>query len=360
MRRVVTAALVLTAACGPKRPPADFAPDPGLLAQIRELRISTNARACPGETFGALYTAVLEDGSLISFESRYDDKHPPRLHVVFLERRSEDATPLENGAWSAEPDPLWTAMNGFRLTATLHAKPAISATTVVAPDYRCLPHAFGFRGAGAGASGPQVTVRLGILQSPFYPRLLVAGIEVEDAPPFFVLADASAVPPSDWLIVESRGARGARGADGQNGTAGAAGQDGCPGTAGGPGGAGGNGSAGGPGGRGGQITIIAPSEEPFLAGLIDARVPGGEGGPGGASGKGGAGGKGGAASPANDPRCTAGVNGTAGRPGVAGPDGRDGAPGARPQTLTVPTRDIWGTRVPPPLAELINYRPRPR
>ncbi len=358
MRRFVAAALVLTAACGPKGPPADFAPDPGLVGQIRELRISTGPRACPGETFGALYTAVLNDGSLVPFETRYDQKRPPRLHVVFLDRRSYEATPLEAGGWTADPDPLSTAVTGFRLTATLRANPAVSATTTLAPDYGCLPHAFGFRGSGAGASGPQVTVRLGILRSPFYPRLLVAGVEVEDAPPFYVLADAGAVPPSDWLVIESRGARGARGSDGASGATGTAGSDGCPGGPGGPGGAGGVGTNGGPGGRGGQITIIAPAEEPFLAGLVDARAPGGEGGPGGSGGSGGPGGKGGAASPANDPRCPAGADGTAGQPGGDGSRGRAGPLGNRPQILTVPTRDVWGMRMPPALADLINYRPR--
>jgi hypothetical protein len=359
MRRVAPAlaAVVLSAACGPKRPPPSFAPEPGLVEQIRELRMSTSTRACPGEAFGAVYTAVLNDGSLIPFETRYDKDHPPRLHVVFLTRWSNEATSLEGGGWSAWRDPLATAITGFRLSASLKAKPSISTSTVLAPDYSCLQHAFGFRGAGAGNSGPQVTVRLGILRSPFHDRLLVAGIEVEDAPPFYVLADARAVPPSDWLVIEARGSQGSRGAGGTEGIAGTAGQPGCPGSAGGPGGAGGNGSAGGPGGRGGQITIIAPAEEPFLAGLVDAQVPGGEGGDGGTGGKGGVGGKGGAASPATDARCVAGAAGAAGPPGAKGQDGRDGQPGTRPQIVTVPMRDVWGQRIPPSLAELIDYRP---
>ncbi len=165
MRRVVLVGIALTAACGPKRPPPSFAPDPGLVEQIRELRMSTSLRSCPGESFGAVYTAVLNDGSLIPFETRYDKDHPPRLHVVFLERSSPDATPLEGGGWSAARDPLATAMTGFRLTASLKAKPSVTTSAVVTPDYTCLQHAFGFRGVGAGASGPQVTVRLGILQS---------------------------------------------------------------------------------------------------------------------------------------------------------------------------------------------------
>jgi hypothetical protein len=360
MRRLFPVVGALVAAACSHGPPPDFTPDPGLVEQIREIRMVTNPRACPGETFGAQYTAVLNDGALVSFESRYDRKHPPRLHVSFLDRRSDEATPLEGGAWAADPDALTSAVTGFRLTASLKAKPSITTSAVLTPDYACMPHAFGFRGAGAGASGAQVTVRLGILRSPFYERLLVAGVVVEDAPPFFVFADANTVPPSDWLIIESRGARGARGTDGEPGTRGAPGAPGCPGGVGGPGGNGGNGGSGGYGGRGGQITIVAPAEEPFLAGLVDARVPGGEAGPGGAGGKGGAGGVGGESTTPSNSACTAGAGGPAGRPGAKGVDGRDGQPGGRPQILTVPTRDVWGTRVPPALAELINYRPPPR
>ena len=112
----VLAAVVLTAACGPKRPPPSFAPDPGLVEQIRELRMSTSTRACPGESFGAIYTAVLNDGSVVPFESRYDEDHPPRLHVVFLERSSPEATPLEGGGWNAyRDDGMYKA--GFRKCA---------------------------------------------------------------------------------------------------------------------------------------------------------------------------------------------------------------------------------------------------
>ena len=358
MKRLSPIVVALAAAACSHGPPPDFAPDPGLVEQIREIRMATSARACPGETFGAQYTAVLNDGALLSFESRYDSKHPPRLHVSFLDRRSDEATPLEGGAWSADPDALTSAVTGFRLTASLKTKPSVTTTTVLTPDYACMPHAFGFRGVGAGASGPQVTVRLGILRSPFYDRLLVAGVEVEDALPFFVFVDANAVPPSDWLIIEARGSRGARGTDGAVGTRGAPGTAGCPGGAGGPGGNGGNGGPGGYGGRGGQITIVAPAEEPFLAGLVDARVPGGEGGLGGAGGQGGAGGVGGESTNPSNSACTKGAAGPAGRAGARGVDGRDGQLGTRPQILTVPTRDIWGTRAPLALLDLINYRPR--
>src|SRR5216110_4091203 len=110
MRQAVVAALIVTAACGPKQPPPSFAPAPELVEQIREIRMSTSMRACPGESFGAVYTAVLNDGTLVPFESRYDKDNPPRLHVVFLERSSYEATPLEGGGWSAARDPLASAM----------------------------------------------------------------------------------------------------------------------------------------------------------------------------------------------------------------------------------------------------------
>lgn len=350
--------IALVAAACKHGPPPGFAPDPGLVAQIREIRMVTSTSTCPGETFGATYTAVLTDGALLPFETRYDSKNPPRLHVSFLERISAEATPLEGGAWAADPDALISAVTGFRLTATLRAKPSVTTAATLTPDYACMPHAFGFRGAGAGAGGPQVTVRVGILRSPFYDRLLVAGVDVEDAPPFFVFADANAVPPADWLIIEARGSRGARGTNGEPGTRGGPGATGCPGGQGGPGGNGGNGGPGGYGGRGGQITIVAPSDQPFLAGLVDARTPGGEGGPGGTGGKGGAGGVGGEPQTPSNPQCVKGRDGVPGRTGVPGVDGRDGQPGSRPQIITVSARDVWGTRVLPQLQDLVNYRPR--
>src|SRR5213594_1885416 len=140
MRRVVLAGIAVTAACGPKGPPPSFAPDPGLVEQIREIRVSTATSACPGESFSAVYTAVLNDGSLVPFETRYDKDNPPRLHVVFLQRSSNEATPLEGGGWTTYRDPLATAMTGFRLSAALKAKPTVSTSTVVTPEYTCLQH----------------------------------------------------------------------------------------------------------------------------------------------------------------------------------------------------------------------------
>src|SRR5881409_4498754 len=140
-------------------PPPDFAPDPGLVAQIRDIRIVTGyARACPGAVIPTSYEAVLADGSRIPFARSYDKKHPPRLHVVFLDRESPDAVSQEDGDWVTERDPLATVSTGFRLTATLRANSRITNTVVVPPDYGCMPHTFVFSG---DAGGPGETGEIG-------------------------------------------------------------------------------------------------------------------------------------------------------------------------------------------------------
>jgi hypothetical protein len=281
---------------------------------------------------------------------------------VFLERSSAQAVPYGDGSWGAASDPFVSMTSGFELHAALRAKPDLSASARLDPDYTCLPHAWSFRGrtgrAGeAGGDGPDVTVRVAVVRSPTYPRLLVAAFEVGEGLPFYYVADAAIIQPRDWLIVETRGGRGGRGTDGPKGTAGTAGTQGCPGTPGGPGGNGGNGGSGGSGGRGGRMTIITAAEEPFLAGIVDARNAGGEGGEGGKGGAGGAGGKGGAAI---RPECAAGPDGQAGAAGAAGRDGVEGRPGLRPQVVTVPLADVFGTRIPPELAQLLAPPPPPR
>jgi len=349
---------VLTSSCS-TRPPPDFAPDPGLVARIREIQMSTAPQACPGQTFAAHYHAILDDGTRLRFDSEYDEDRPPKLHVSFLERTSPDADALRDGGWRAESDPVRSVSTGFRLTATLRANPALRASASLEPRYGCLDRSFDFEGGfgvdgSAGGDGPDVTVRLAILRSPFYQRLLVAAIEVGLAPTRYVLADAGTVPPREWLTVESSGGRGGTGREGRKGQAGVDGASGCPGGDGGPGGAGGPGAPGGPGGRGGRITIIAPAEEPFIAGLVEGHTPGGEGGEGGRGGAGGPGGAGGAGTVEGDRRCANGRDGPGGSPGPKGQRGLDGIDGPRPRVITVPMREVLGAHLPRELAELLG------
>src|SRR5256885_9034187 len=297
-RRLFVTPFVVTLLVGCSHaPPEGFAPDPGLVAQIRDIRIVTGyARACPGGVIPASYEAVLASGERVSFSRSYDKKHPPRLHVVFLDRESPDAVSQEGGDWVTERDPLATVSTGFRLTATLRANSRVTSTVVLPPYYGCMPHSFTFSGeAGgtgeAGGNGPDVAIRLAVLRSPSYDKLYVAGFQVGVAPPFYILGDAASVAPADWLIVESRGGRGGAGVAGTNGTDGAAGAVGCPAQPGAPGGNGGNGGPGGYRGRGGRISVVVPVDQPLLAGLVEGRSPGGAGGPGGAGRTRGAGGE---------------------------------------------------------------------
>ncbi|UCF41981.1 MAG: hypothetical protein JSW43_06585 [Gemmatimonadota bacterium] len=346
-------------ACGSK-PPPDYAPDPELVAQITGINMRAPGRACPGQSIRADYEAELADGRAVPFSREYDDENPPPLHVVFLRRWSQEAVSQEDGDWNLEDDPLETVMEGFRLTAELKADRSISVTHVVRPDYSCMPHAFRFDGRAGrrgepGGPGPDVLVRLDILSSPFYERLVVASVEVGTAPPFYLFQDADLVPPSDWLVVESRGGHGGRGLDGASGAAGAAGAAGCPGGSGGAGGAGSNGGPGAPGGSGGHVTVMAPNELPYLAGLVDAYGTGGPGGAGGKAGPGGPGGKGGAATAR---RCEAGEDGAPGADGRPGPEGAEGALGPRARVITVAAADLFPRPVPPRLQELLDYSHR--
>src|SRR5207245_7624055 len=162
--------------------PADFGPDPGLVAQVKDIRIVTSyARACPGSVIAASYEAVLASGERVPFARSYDKKHPPRLHVVFLDRESPDAVSQEDGDWVTERDPLATVSTGFRLTATLRANSRVTSTVVVPPYYGCMPHTFTFSGEPGGAgevgsTGPEGRVRVAAVRSRSCGGPYVAGL----------------------------------------------------------------------------------------------------------------------------------------------------------------------------------------
>src|SRR2546425_3453221 len=189
-------ATLLLAACS-HAPPEGFAPDPGLVGQIRDIRIVTAyARACPGSTIPTTYEAVLADGSRLPFSRTYDKKHPPRLHVVFLDRESPDAVSQEDGDWVAERDPLVTVTTGYRLSATLRANSRITNTVVVPPDYRCMPHTFVFSADAGGpgeAGGPRPAAAGGPPRpaSPVYGKAVLGGLQGGVAHPLYRLPDAT-------------------------------------------------------------------------------------------------------------------------------------------------------------------------
>src|SRR5215469_14633467 len=279
---IALAALAAVASACSHGPPPDFAPDPGLVARIKKISIRAPQYACPGQSFAVYYDAYLDDGTRVQFATGYDKDHPPKLHVSFLDYDSFEATARGDGSWTVNSDPLQTVRTGFRLRAILKAKPSLRDSVMLSPDYSCMPHDFHFVGASgargaAGADGPAISVRVGIVRSPFYSKLLVSMITVQNDAPVFLFADASTIPPANWLTLDSKGGPGSPGRPGDAGSTGVAGQDACPGGAGGNGGNGGAGGGGAPGGRGGQITVMAPSENPYLAGIVAARAPGGQG-----------------------------------------------------------------------------------
>ena len=331
-------------------PPPDFAPTPELLSALEGIEIEAPGFACPGERVEARYYGITNTGRRVLFDTRYDDDNPPELHVVMLDYSSRDAVADNRGRWRLSGDPLQSAHNGFRLSASLRQQPSLAGSTNVIPDYRCLRTSYVFDGSNGrrgetGENGPDVSVSLDIGSSPYYDRLLVVGIQVGFARPFYVLADAEDIPTADLLRIVSRGGRGGRGLKGEVGAAGLDGEAGCPGEDGGPGGPGGPGGIGGTGGRGGQISVTVPRSEPFLAGLIDAVSVGGEGGRGGPGGDGGPGGEGGEASSRRCADGADGENGPDGEPGTEGREGREGPDG--PRTVIVQEQDDRVFRNPP-------------
>lgn len=353
MRRTLLTLVFAVMACGPSRPPADFAPDPSLVEEITAIRMYPQTDAvCTGANLPMRYTAVLRNGTELPFETRYDEDDPPALHVIMLERRSVEAEPRRDGDWDMASDPLLTAMSGFRLGAVLKVKPTLAATTVIAPSYDCHRRAFRFAGRGgprgsSGGSGPDVTVRVGQLDTPFHEGVVIASIAVGAAEPFYVFAHGDRIPPADWLLVETRGGSGGRGVSGVDGRdAETCGEAGAPG---GPGGPGGN------GGDGGRIRIVVPRDNQFLAGLIDVANHGGAGGQGGPGGEGGRGGDqlpSGRDSSGTGRTCTPGA---AGADGPEGPAGRTGRVGPPIVTDVLPGGAVFGEVIPAPLADLLDY-----
>src|SRR3989449_11610752 len=96
------------------------------------------------------------------------------------------------------------------------AKPAVQHTIVIPPEYGCMGHGFQFSGepggaAQAGGNGPDVTVRLAILRSPFYDKLIVAAGGGGYSRPYYVVAGGKTNPPAHLLRGEARGGRGGPG-----------------------------------------------------------------------------------------------------------------------------------------------------
>src|SRR2546427_9975721 len=79
-------ATLLPAACS-HAPPEGLAPDPGLVGQIRNIRIVTAyARASPGSTIPTTYEAVLAGHSRAPCSRTQAANHPPALPEILPDR----------------------------------------------------------------------------------------------------------------------------------------------------------------------------------------------------------------------------------------------------------------------------------
>jgi len=101
--------------------------------------------------------------------------------------------------------------------------------------------------------------------------------------------------------------------------------------------------------------VIVPLDNPFLAGIVAGRSPGGPGGTGGPGGAGGKGGKGGqGALDASNRRCPDAADGAPGQAGNVGATGTQRASGPRSLVVTAPAKEVFGLQVPAELSALIE------
>lgn len=255
----------------------------GNAASVRGLRVLPGANtACPGQLIRARYVADLTDGSTRELTTR---------DLTFVVRSGTAAEANGDGTWATDPDPVISAVSGFRLRAAVRGTPASAAETTVVPDYGCLSRnifvALPLRTCTTSIEcsrlphTPDVTVRVGIFRTPFHDSVVVATFEVFGRVIRPLMLDPRFQAPNSVVIR----ARGEAGAQGGTGTSGTAGQSECS-----TGGQGGPGQAGGDGGTGGTVTFVVQDSRIALLQLFDIQNSGGPGGPGGNGGPGGRGG----------------------------------------------------------------------
>jgi len=287
--------------------------------RVRAIRLNlSETRICPGQRIHASYAAVLDDGSTRALDGGA---------LAILTRQGDAVQPVDGGEWTSDPDPLASAVTGFRLSVWLTANPAVTAETTLVPVYSCSPRSFSFRGTGQGANGPDVTVRIAQVRSPFHDSVVVVAVEPANASPVHAM-----FLPSDLrqrrIAVASLGSAGRPGAAGRYGGATspcANGEDG------------GDGQGGQQGGDGGQLTLIADGDQAWLRGVVELLTGGGAGGAGGSAGQGG---------PAGLRRTEPGTRVPCpatrrGRNGRAGTSGAAGGPGGAPKRLDSDLSLMW-------------------
>ncbi len=351
--KVATLALAFTAGCGP----ALIEIDPKNVVDVAVRPASGQLLYCPGDPFLVEVVARLSDGT--SCSTRDPSRGCLGQRDVLLEpdqvrARAIGASPQggdDRFVFVPDGDPLATADTGVSLKAWIERRGVKSpeGDSKLKPVYDCRMESL-FREAHpaqgpAAAPGPEMTVAITSLSTPFYPDAALVRVDVSGQRLYFVS------PSQDRPVrLTTKGQTGSTGTLGAAGAAGAAGEDRSK-TAGvcelgGAGLKGADGTAGGPGGDGGAGGVVHVQLDERAADKLKKRVVianlGGDSGAGGAGGPGGPGGPGGAGGPIG-PDCTStvGAAGEAGSAGAAGSPGKAGAAGPAPDEAAKPRETLF-------------------
>lgn len=358
---LLPAALAL-AGCGPKQ--MDLDPRSAVDIQVRPA--SGQRLFCPGDRFQIELVAKLKDGTSCSSTDRSRGCLGEKDAVikgsdVRLDGSAGALVDAEKFVWLPPAEPLETADTGLTLKGWLERtvegqqQKSMIGEAELRPVYQChMEAAFGSPPANApgaaGADGPQVTIAVTSLSTPYYPAAALVRVESGGNRYYYIS------PSSDQAIRVT--ARGQDGAAGVPGAPGPKGEDGkavpkdapacAKGGTGKDGGDGGDGRIGGAGGMGGVIKIVLDAAAADkLTGRVLTSSPGGSGGFGGAPGPAGPGGAGGAGGPTT-PDCpdNTGVPGKPGRAGRAGAPGPGGAAGPAPVITTAARDTLFAAEMP--------------
>ncbi|MDC3953475.1 hypothetical protein [Polyangium jinanense] len=335
------AALPLLVGCGPSQAQID----PKNVVNVSVRPASGQMLFCPGDAFQVELVAKLKDGSSCSNVDPNKGCMGQKDTVISSEmvriQGSSGAVGGGNFIWMPDRDVLKTADTGMGLRGWLESATSgksMEGEAQLKPVYDCQMEQKIRGGKGRegepGAPGPELTVAITTLSTPFFPD--AALVRIDWPGNRFYMISPSADKPVRITSIGGEGGHGREGAPGIQGKDGkdatedcAEGTNGTDGTEGGPGGRGGD------GGPGGLIKVILDDANPDkLKGRLLLESVGGPGGDRGPGGKGGFGGKGGKGGPlkAGDATCKPkdGKNGQLGRRGPSGDAGRQGPSGPAP------------------------------
>ena len=325
---------------------------------------------CPGQSVQMVVTAELshkkrdKKKTVQTPEGGAKVKNIGSLDFESFEFTSAQGTFGERGFFTASPDVLATAVDGFTIDTKYMPQPEPhSFSNKYAPSYECITGAGaagpggssgmsgsmgssgdsgssgssesaggdgGAGGAGGdgthggnGDAGPTLTAYATLVKTPHHDHLVMLAVTGDHQ-------DVLLFDPKSPIVLSARGGAGGSGGSGGSGGRGGSGGGGYPGGNGGPGGAGGIGGNGGNGGPGGHLTLVFDENYPELANVIQLDASGGPGGYGGSAGNGGDGGSYGSGNGEGAPDGAKGAEGPDGQQGSSGSSGPDGFATAQP------------------------------